>query len=609
MIDTFLLKLAAARGFLAKLWVLAKPYWFAKDPVVLHFLGFSVSVREGWLGRGTLALIFALNILVVYMSKLLNDWNGRFFDALQQKDAAAFGHEVEYWIVLVGLLIFVIVYSQWFQQLLTIRWRRWLTNVYFRDWLDNLTYYRMELVGDGTDNPEQRIEQDCAAFAEQTLDISIDLLSQVMTLVTFTAILWGLSGSIVVPIFGGITIPGYMFWAALLYSVFGTWLTYRIGRPLIGVNFNLQRYNADFRYRMTRIRENSEQIALYHGEPDEQRGLLGSFARIYGTWWLYMKYNKRLNWLTSFYGQVAAIFPLIVASPRYFAGLVPLGVLTQTAGAFAQVQGSLSWFVDAFPTVANWMAVVDRLTSFGEAMERAKEAGAAETGIRRAPGPADALTVDGVEVRLPNGALLLDKASFVVRQGETVSLSGPSGSGKTTLFRVLAGLWPYGDGEIGTPKDWRVLFLPQRPYLPIGSLRETLCYPEPTTAFDDETCREALEDCLLGHLVEHLDETANWSLALSVGEQQRLAFARALLVKPDWIFIDEGHVGARPADGSAPLHASQGAPEGDCDHQHDAPRCRGRLSRSAYRCRHENALRSGDAGGGGCSPPDLIRGP
>ncbi len=253
-----------------------------------------------------------------------------------------------------------------------------------------------------------------------------------------------------------------------------------------------------------------------------------------------MKFNKRLNWLTSFYGQVASIFPIIVASPRYFAGVVPLGVLTQTAGAFGQVQGSLSWFVSAYPTVAAWMAVIDRLTSFGEAMERAKEASAEKAGIRVTPAASTALALDGVDVRLPDGALLIDKASFVVHPGETVSVSGPSGSGKTTLFRALAGLWPFGEGKIGTPKDWNALFLPQRPYLPIGTLRVALCYPQPSSAFDDETCRKALEDCFLGDLSGRLDKSGNWSLALSVGEQQRLAFARALLLKPDWIFIDEG---------------------------------------------------------------------
>ena len=277
MIDKFLMGLAAARGFFGKLWALARPYWFATDRVPIRFLGLSFAVREGWIGRAILLLILSLNILVVYMSKLLNDWNRRFFDAIQAKDAAAFRHEVEYWIVLVALLIFVSVYNQWFQQLLTIRWRRWLTGVYFHDWLSNLTYYRMELLGDGTDNPEQRIQQDCDLFADQTLDILIDLLLQVMTLVTFTTILWTLSGSIVVPIFGGITVPGYMFWAAVLYAIVGTALTFWIGRPLIRVNFDQQRFNADFRYRMTRIRENAEPIALYHGEPDEERGLRGAF--------------------------------------------------------------------------------------------------------------------------------------------------------------------------------------------------------------------------------------------------------------------------------------------------------------------------------------------
>ena len=397
MIDKFLLRMAVARGFLAKLWALSKPYWFAKDPVPLRLPGLTFTISEGWLGRGILTLIVALNVFYVYLSKLFNDWNRRFFDALQDKDAAAFRYEIEYWIVLVAIIIVVAVYSQWFQQLLTIRWRSWLTNVYFRDWLGNLTYYRMELVGDGTDNPEQRIEQDCADFSEQTLDLAIDLLLQVMTVVTFTVILWELSGSIVVPIFGGIAIPGYMVWAAILYAVVGSWLTYRIGRPLVQVNFFMQRYNADFRYRMTRIRENAESIALYHGEPDEADGLRSAFQRVFGNWWLLMKYTKRLNWLVNFYSQVATIFPLIVSAPRYFSGAIPLGALTQTADAFGQVQGSLSWFVNVFPRMAAWMAVVNRLTSFGEAMERAKEIEAADA-IRIAPTGREGLQVSGLDL-------------------------------------------------------------------------------------------------------------------------------------------------------------------------------------------------------------------
>jgi putative ATP-binding cassette transporter len=405
--------------------------------------------------------------------------------------------------------------------------------------LSNLTYYRMELVGDGTDNPEQRIEQDCADFADKTLDLSIDLLLQVMTLVTFSAILWTLSGSLVLPIFGGIPIPGYMLWAAIFYSGIGSWLTYKIGQPLFRINFEKQRYNADFRYRMTRIRENAESIALYHGERDEEDGLRSAFQRIFGNWWLFMRYSKRLNWLVNFYRQVASIFPMIVAAPRYFAGAIPLGALTQTADAFAQVQGSLSWLVDSFPQMSEWVAVVERLTTFGEAMERAKEVEAGDE-IKVAPSGTEGLQVNALDLRLPNGNRLVDQATFIVRPGETVSVGGPSGSGKTTLFRALGGLWPFGKGEVKMPTDGRVLFLPQRPYLPIGSLKDALIYPEREAAIDDATCRNVLEASLLGHLSGRLGESTNWSLALSVGEQQRLAFARALLVKPSWIFIDEG---------------------------------------------------------------------
>jgi putative ATP-binding cassette transporter len=359
-----------------------------------------------------------------------------------------------------------------------------------------------------------------------------------MTLVTFSIVLWELSGSFVLPILGGLAIPGYMMWAAIAYAVVGSVATYMIGRPLVRVNFNLERYNADFRYRMVRIRENAESIALYRGEADEERRLRSAFGRIYDTWWDLMRYTKRLSWLTSFYGQAASIFPFIVAAPQYFAGKIQLGVLTQTADAFAQVQIALSWFVDTYPRLAEWKAGVDRLTSFSEAMVRAKQAAehtAFETSAQEKP----ELTLRDVEVRLPNGVLLLKDVDLTIRHGESVLLRGPSGSGKTTLFRVLAGLWPFGKGRIGLPRDARVLFLPQKPYLPIGTLREVLSYPEAPDHYTDEACREVLEACRLGHLVPRLEDSSNWSLALSGGEQQRLAFARTLLYRPTWLFLDE----------------------------------------------------------------------
>jgi vitamin B12/bleomycin/antimicrobial peptide transport system ATP-binding/permease protein len=539
MIDRFLTRISSARTFAGKLWVLTRPYWFAEERQRFAFWGAAFTVKECWIARTLLAVTVALSILIVYMSKLINSWNARFFNALQDRNADVFWSELNYWIVLVAFLIVAVVYRVWLTQLLTIRWRRWLSQVYFRDWLADRTYYHMELTRWGVSNPEQRIEQDCNSFTSQTLSISLGLLLQVMTLITFTAVLWNLSSGFVLPLFGGVTVPGYMMWAAILYALVGSWATYVIGRPLVGVNFALERYNADFRYRMVRIRENAESIALYHGEPVEERRLRWAFTRIYATWWSYMKYNKRLTWLTSFYGQAATIFPYIVSAPQYFAGQIGLGTLTQTADAFGQVQGALSWFVDTYTQLAAWQAVVNRLTTFGDAMVTAKRA-AEQSGFDIRPQPRPELKLAGVEVQLPDGTPLLKEVDVTVREGEAVVLRGPSGSGKTTLFRVLAGLWPFGRGRIATPsQDARLLFLPQKPYLPIGTLKDALCYPDPPDQVADRDCREALQACGLGHLAPRLNEATNWSLVLSGGEQQRLGFARALLLRPDWLFLDE----------------------------------------------------------------------
>jgi putative ATP-binding cassette transporter len=517
-------RLAAAHGFLAKLWKLTAPYFWSE---------------ERWSARGLLVIVIGGNIFLVYLSKLLNDWNARFFNALEDKNFEAFWAELRYFVILALIFIVIAVYRVWFRQMLQIRWRRWLTEVYYRDWLAERTYYRMELAGAAADNPEQRIEEDCNAFTGQTLVILLDLLSQVLMLLTFTSVLWGLSGSVTLPVFGGIAIPGYMMWVAVAYAAIGSWLTYKIGRPLVRVNFDLQRYNADFRYRMVRVRENAESIALYRGEPDEKRRLDGAFGRIFGTWWDFMRYNKRLTWFTAFYGQAADVFPLVVASPRYFTGEIPLGVLTQTAGAFGRVQGSLSWFVDVWPTLAEWKATIDRLTTFGESMEAARRVTAASCEFAIEDSTDGALRLEDVEVALPDGRILLEKVDLEVRPGDRLVIQGPSGSGKTTLFRVLAGLWPYGRGTIRQPQAARALFLPQKPYLPVGTLREALCFPDPPDAHGLVAILEALRATGLEHLADRLDEERFWSPVLSPGEQQRLAVARALLLRPDWLFLDE----------------------------------------------------------------------
>jgi putative ATP-binding cassette transporter len=517
-------RLAAARGFVAKLWRLSAPYFWSE---------------ERWSARALLATVVGGGVLLVYLSKLLNEWNARFLNALEDKDFAAFWAELRYFVILAFIFIVVAVYRLWFRQMLQIRWRRWLTEVYYRDWLAERTYYRMELTGAAADNPEQRIEDDCNTFTGQTLVILLGLLSEILTLVTFTSVLWGLSGSITLPLFGGIEIAGYMMWVAVGYAAIGSWLTYKIGRPLVRVNFDLQRYNADFRYRMVRVREHAESIALYRGEPDEKRRLDGAFGRIFATWWDFMRYNKRLTWFTAFYGQAADVFPLVVASPRYFLGEIPLGVLTQTAGAFGRVQGSLSWFVDVWPTLADWKATIDRLTTFGESMEAARRITAETSGFSIQRAPDRALALEDVEVALPDGRILLEQVDLEVRPGDRLVIQGPSGSGKTTLFRVLAGLWPYGRGTIRLPKEAKVLFLPQKPYLPVGTLREALSFPDRPDAYDLVRIGEVLAATGLEHLAGRLDEERFWSPVLSPGEQQRLAVARALLLRPDWLFLDE----------------------------------------------------------------------
>ena len=527
-------KIAEAGSFLGKVWMLAKPYYLKSG--------------ERGLALSLVGVILAMNFFLVWMSKNLNSWNRDFFNALQEKDEPSFwrllwsftSFEGFFYSFLGLALVYIViaVYRAWLTQFLTIRWRRWLTDVYYGDWLRDRTYYRMELTHTGTDNPEQRIEQDINSFTTSTVSIVLGLISEVASLITFSIILWNLSGPLTIPILGGIAIPAYMFWAAILYAVVGSYLTYRIGRPLVRINFDLERYNADFRYRMVRTRENAESIALYAGEPQEKAKLRSAFGRIYDTWWQYMKLNKRLNWLTVFYSLVAGNFPIIVQAPRYFSGAIPFGALTQTAGAFASVQGSLSWFVDSFTSLADWKAVVDRLTGFGEAMEEARDQQLG-SGIAVAAHDGDTLEIEDVQVDLPNGQVLLKDIDLVIQPGSRLVLQGPSGSGKTTLFRVLAGLWPFGSGKIATPVKAEVLFVPQRPYMPVGTLREALLYPRTLGTGEDEALRDALATCKLEHLAARLDENANWSMKLSPGEQQRLAFARALMLAPDWLFLDE----------------------------------------------------------------------
>jgi putative ATP-binding cassette transporter len=365
-------------------------------------------------------------------------------------------------------------------------------------------------------------------------------MRSVVTLASFVVVLWSLSGPMTV---FGITIPGYMVWVALVYAVLGTWLAHLIGRPLIRLNFNQQKVEADFRYALVRFRENVEGIALHGGEADEKRGLTTRFRALMENWWSIMTATKRLTLFTVGYQQVASIFPIVVAAPAYFAGRIPLGGLIQTSSAFGQVQDSLSWFVENYSVLTEWRATVERLTGFTRAVAIARTAG---TGPVAAKGPQSALVLDDVTVSLPDGRVLVRGGQAQVAPGDSVVITGASGSGKSTLFRAIAGIWPFGTGRVALPASGRALFLPQRPYIPLGSLKRAVCYPEDAAAYTDAEVSEALEAAELPHLTARLNDADTWDKRLSGGEQQRLALARALLLKPEWLFLDEATASLDP---------------------------------------------------------------
>jgi putative ATP-binding cassette transporter len=523
-------------SFLSDAWALAAPFWRSE---------------ERWRARLLLGVVVALNLSLVGMSVLLSYWNREFFNTLQEKDTEAFWALLFWWrqtdsgpmpgfVFVAAIYILIAVYQLYLRQALQIRWRRWMTEEMLDRWLAERAYYRVALTDPGTDNPDQRIAEDLRMFVDDTLALGLGLMRSVVTLFSFILVLWGLSGPATV---FGISIPGYMVWVALAYAVVGTWLAHWIGRSLITLNFTQQRVEADFRYALVRLRDNAEGIALYGGEADERRGLLRRFGALVENWWAIMIATKRLTFFTAGYTQVAIVFPFVVAAPGFFSGRIPLGGLTQTANAFGEVQGALSWIVDNYAGLTEWRATVHRITGFRAAILRARAAGA---GVEASAEPRPDLALEDVTLALPDGRVLLSGAAASIAPGESVLIAGPSGSGKSTLFRAIAGIWPFGSGRVRVPAGASVLFLPQRPYLPLGSLRRVLCYPRDAAEFDDAAVRAALADAGLGHLAPRLDEEDAWDRRLSGGEQQRVALARALLLQPDWLFLDEATASLDP---------------------------------------------------------------
>lgn len=510
------------RQFFRDVWYLTKSYWQSEEKKKAFFL---------------LGCIIALTLGVVYMLVLLNQWNNSFYSALQNYDAKKIFDELIHFSWLAAIYILLAVYSYYLQQTLILNWRRWLTTRFIDIWLQNKTYYNLQMFGKDTDNPDQRISEDVRQFVEMTLSFGIGILKAFCTFASFVVILYNLSGSLSFTFMGKTwTINGYMLWASLLYSVIGTYITHIVGRKLVKINFIQQKYEADFRFSMIRLRESAESVAFYRGEAQEGSVFKQRFKMLLDNFWKLVNKQKQLVFLNSGYSQIAIIFPFVVAMNRYLTKEVTLGGLMQVASAFGRVQDSLSYFVDMYSSIAQWQAVVMRLTCFGHHMHDVYQQ--AERFHVERFAAADVVEVDNMQIDLPDGKPLLKNISFTLHPGHNVLIKGVSGSGKSTLLRAISGIWPFVDGKIFLPERDKLMFIPQKSYLPLGTLRAALNYPG-NKPIDDTELIYLMDLCQIGYLKDNLDLEADWSHVLSVGEQQRLAFVRAHIQQPQWLFLDE----------------------------------------------------------------------
>jgi vitamin B12/bleomycin/antimicrobial peptide transport system ATP-binding/permease protein len=510
---------------IAAIWRLSMPYFRSEDR---------------WPGRILLAAVIAMELSIVALQVILNLWYNRFYNTLQDHDWNGFVSAILFFCVLAAIYTVVAVYQTYLNQWLQIRWRRWMTQTYLRQWLNAANHYRMQLLGDAADNPDQRIADDLRLFVGATLTLGTGLLNAIVSFCSFVVILWSLSERAPLHLFGGrFDIPGYLVWAAIIYAIIGTALTHLIGWRLIPLNFQQQRFEADFRFNLVRTRENSEQIAALGGEAAERERHLGRFGPVIDNWLAIMQRTKLVTFFTQSYTQASIIFPFIVVSPAYFAGAMQLGGLMQTGQAFKNIQDALSYFITSYRDIAEWRAIIDRLSGFEDAIEAGRAAALTPPTIEVVQRSGTPFAADHLDVRLPDGEPIVAAERLAFAAAERVLVTGPSGAGKSTLFRAIAGIWPFGSGRVTVPLDAKVMLVPQKPYYPIAPLATAIAFPARAGTFDDADIAEALVAVGMPHLVGRLGEEAHWNRMLSPGEQQRLAIARALLHAPDYLFLDE----------------------------------------------------------------------
>lgn len=514
----------AGRRLFQVLWRLIRVYWSSPD--------------AKW-GALLFALAITLELGTVYGSFRLADAERRIMDALELRQAVPFFASTALFLGIMLGFVGVSTYRIYVRQILEIRWRRGLTAHYLERWVSGDAYCQAKLHAGEVDNPDQRIAEDVREFVASVLGLSLSLLSALAALLSFGGLLWGLSRHFRLSFHGtDVQVPGLMLWVAVAYAVLSTWLTHLVGRRLVPINFDRLRFEADFRYGLVRFRDNIEAVALSRGEALERLGALQRFRNVVDNWWQLIRAQRNLTLLTTGIGQTNGLVPLLVAAPAYIAGHLTLGSIAQIRVAYGQVSGALTWFVYAYQEIAHWRANIERLATFADVMD-ATANDLERAGVRVVPVQGAALRLADLQLEAPDGHVLFQRANATARQGDRVAITGPSGTGKTILLRAIAGIWPFGKGRIEVPAGARMLFLPQRPYLPLGSLRAVVSYPAAEGTFGDQRIRDELERLGLSHLEERLGDLEPWDQILSGHEQQRLAIARVLLNEPDWVFLDK----------------------------------------------------------------------